>query len=53
MRPAQEGIDAMSWSRLARQQATHAHTRRGAAMRAAGWTLLAMTVTALGMFVLG
>jgi hypothetical protein len=43
----------MPWSGLARQQATHAHTRRGAALRAAGWTLLAMTVTAFGVFVLG
>jgi hypothetical protein len=35
------------WSGLARQQATLTDARRNAAWRAAGWTLLAMTVTAL------
>jgi hypothetical protein len=40
-------------SEPAGRRAVGTDTRRSAARRAAGWTLLAMTLTALGVFVLG
>jgi hypothetical protein len=40
-------------SEPAGRRAVRTDARRSAALRAAGWTLLAMTLTALGVFVLG